>query len=139
MAGEEKRDGVVGGSISVGGSVTGSALASGKNITATVTFSGSDAEERKRVLEALAAIQAELAVLSGPKALATKTLAGAAVEAAKKESPDKEEIGGLLDTALKTAREGAEFASIAAKLAPYVRTAADWLGGQWTNLVGLLS
>jgi hypothetical protein len=105
-----------------------------------VTFGGSDAAERRRVLEALAAVQAELAQLSGPKAPVVKTLAEAAVvgEAAKKEEPSKDEIGGFLDTALKTAREGAEFAGVAAKLAPHVRTAADWLGGQWTTLMGLL-
>lgn len=68
-----------------------------------------------------------------------KTLAGAAVEAAKKKEPSKDEIGDCLDTTLKTVREAAEFASVAAKLAPYVRTVADWLGGQWTNLASLLT
>ena len=47
----------------------------------------------------------------------------------KKEEPSKDEIGGFLDTALKAAREGAECARMAAKLAPHVRTATDWLGG----------
>jgi hypothetical protein len=66
MATGDERDAGAGGGISVGGNVTGSSVASGRNITATVTFGGHDAEERRRVLEALAAIQAELARLPGP-------------------------------------------------------------------------
>ena len=68
-----------------------------------------------------------------------ETLAGAAVNAAKKNEPSKDEIGGFLDTALKTARGPAEFVSVTAKLAPYVRTVASWLGGQWINLASLLT
>jgi hypothetical protein len=98
-----------------------------------------DSEQRLGVLEALAKIQDELARLSGPAGSNAKKLTeGAAAEAAKEEQPDKDKVGRLLDTALKTAREGAEFAEVAAKLEPHVRTAASWLGGQWTSLVGLL-
>jgi len=143
MAGEEKQGaqrvaGAVGGAISVGGHVTGSALSSGQNIKATVVFAGPDGAERERVLEALSAIQAELARLTGPKAPAANTLAGAAVDAVKTVEPSKDEIGGFLDSALKTARETAEFASVATKLAPHVGTVANWLGGQWQNLASLL-
>ena len=74
MADDEKQN--VGGGISVGGNAIGSALASSKNITATVTFGGPDAAKRQRVLEALAASRAELAWLSGPKVRLTKTLTG---------------------------------------------------------------
>jgi hypothetical protein len=122
-----------------GAGVTGSVLATGENITATVTFSGSDAAERQRVLEALAAIDAGLARLSGSKAPVAKMLADAAVQAAKKDKPNKDEIGGFLDTALKTAREAAEPAELAAKLAPHVQTVAHWLGGQWASLMTLLT
>lgn len=138
MAADERRDGDVGGSISVGGNAIGSAVASGQNITATVIFRGADAAERQRVLGALAAIQAELARLPGPKAHVASALAGTATEAAKKEQPDKEQIGSSLQTALKTGREVAEYAGVAAKLLPYVQTVASWLGGQWVNLLGLL-
>ena len=61
------------------------------------------------------------------------------MEAGQREKPNKDEIGNLLDTALKTARETAEFAGVAAKLIPHMRTAVDWLGGQWMNLMGLLT
>jgi hypothetical protein len=61
------------------------------------------------------------------------------LEAAKAEKPSKDEIGGFLETVLRTAREGAGFAGIAAKLAPYVHTVAWWLGGQWTNLATLFT
>jgi hypothetical protein len=91
------------------------------------------------VLETLVAIQSELARLSGPKASADKTLAGAAVEAPKKEAPDKDEIGGLPPHRLKTAREGAEFAGMPARLAALIRPAPDWLNGRWLSLKSLLT
>lgn len=143
MAREKKQEaqgggGSVGGTIQVGGNAIGSALSSGQNIEATVVFGGSDGDERQRVLEALSAIQAELARFSGPKAPAANMLADAAVEASKKADPSKDEIGGYLDSALKTARETAEFAGVAVKLAPYVGTVANWLGGQWQNLTNLV-
>jgi hypothetical protein len=53
MAEDEKSN--VGGNINVGGNAIGSALTSGQNITATVTFGGPNAAEHQRVLEALAA------------------------------------------------------------------------------------
>jgi hypothetical protein len=61
MVEDEKSKGSVAGNISVGGNVTGSALTSGQNDTATITFSGPDAAQRQQVLEALAAIQTQLA------------------------------------------------------------------------------
>lgn len=132
------KEGAIGGNISVGGNVTGAALTSGTNNTVAVTYTGADAAERQRVSEALAAIRAELARLPGAKAPVAAALAGTAADAANKEQPDKEQVGNFLDTALKTARESAQFADVAAKLLPHIQTAANWLGGQWANLVGLL-
>ena len=128
-----------GGNIHIGGDVTGGAVASGKKNSQMVSFNSPDAEERRQVLQALTAIQAELAKLSGPTAPTAKSLAGTAVETAKEEKPNKDEIGNLLDTALRSAKSTAEFVDVAGKLAPHVRTAAHWLGGQWISLASLLS
>ena len=48
------------GNIKVGGNVVGSAVAAGNRNIQTVTFSGPDAAEREKVLDALQAIQIAL-------------------------------------------------------------------------------
>jgi hypothetical protein len=122
-----------GDSISVGGDVTGAALVTGRRNIATVIYTGTDAPERQPVLEALAAIQTELARLPGPKAPVAAALTATSVEAATKEQPDKQQIGNFLETALKTGREIAEYAGVTEKLLPYVQTVTSWLGGEWTR------
>jgi hypothetical protein len=126
------------GNVTVGGNVVGSAIAAGDHNVQTVTFSGSDAAEREAVLSALQAIAAALGELKGAAANSAQREAAAAVEAAKKQDPDKSEIGQALDTALGAARKVDEFAAIAGRLLPLVTSVATWLGGQWASLAMLL-
>jgi hypothetical protein len=117
--------------ISIGGSAAGVAqvAGSGNTVTSTGTLSaGAPAE----VLQALVAIQAALS--SHP---ATKALTDAAVEQAKAAEPDKAAIGSQLKTAFDVAKTTLGWAEIAGKLAPYVHTASEWLGGNWASQLSL--
>jgi hypothetical protein len=118
-------------SISIGGSAAGVAQVAGSGNTVTATGSVS-AGVPAEVLQALVAIQAALS--SHP---ATKALTDAAVEQAKAAEPDKAAIGSQLKTAFDVAKTTLGWAEIAGKLAPYVQTAAGWLGGGWASLLTL--
>jgi hypothetical protein len=124
------------GSISVGGAVEGSALSTGHENKQEVINSKGPTPE---VLEALREISATLEVLSGPNTKIAKAQAATAIRAATAKKLDKKKVGSALDGALKAAKKSAEFAGVAAKLAPYVKTAAAWIGGEWSQLVDLLS
>jgi hypothetical protein len=126
------------GNIKVGGNVVGSALAAGSSNVQTVTFSGPDAAEREKVFTALQAIQTALGELRGAPAKSAQREAAAAVDAAKAQEADKDEIGSALETALQAAKKAEEFATISSKLLPLIQTVATWLGGGWTGLISLL-
>ena len=103
------------GNIKVGGNVVGSALAAGNRNVQTVTFSGPDAAEREKVLDALQAIQIALNELKGAPAKSAQREAAAAIDAAKEQAANKDDIGGALETALGAAKKAEEFASITAR------------------------
>jgi hypothetical protein len=126
------------GNIKIGGNVVGSAVAAGSCNIQTVTFSGSDAAERERVLDALQAIQFALNELKGAPAKSAQREAAAAVEAAKEQGANKDDIGSALETALGAAKKADEFVSIAGTLLPHIQTVATWLGTQWAGLVAPL-
>ena len=93
-------------------------------------------------------IHAELATLkdlllgldSADRQKIANALAEATADAAKPQ-PDKDEIGGALERALRHAGKAAGFAEAAGKIAPHVQNAVAWLGENWRNkllpLVGL--
>jgi hypothetical protein len=128
------------GGISVGGNVEASILSTGHHNTQEVTYKkvAGTGEERDQVLEALRQIRAALEELSGPYAKPAKVNADAALDAASAGEPDKDAVGGALETALEAAKKSAEFMGTAATLAPYLQTAASWLGSSWGHLVNLL-
>lgn len=128
--------------VHVGGDAVGSALAAGDNNTQTVAFTapaspGGDGQAE--VLAALRGIRAAFEELSGPRAATAKREADAALAAAAAEAPDKDAVGGALEGALGAALKTAEFGNSVVKLAPHLRTAAQWLGGQWAKLADLVS
>ena len=87
-------------------------------------------------------IQAELAAIrellgglnSGDRQKIANALAEAESDAAKPE-PDKDEIGGALERALRYAGKAAGFAEVAGKIAPHVQNAVAWLGDNWHRLL----
>jgi hypothetical protein len=115
-------------SVHIGDSAAGVAQVLGNDNTVTAIVRISVVPED--VLKALLAIQTTLN--SHP---ATRALIDAAVQETKKPQPDKSAIGEQLKAALDIAKTGLGWAEIANKLAPFIATAANWVGGQWVGLL----
>lgn len=130
MIGEESAAGGTKQSMNIGGSAAGIVQQAGSGTATAIgaVSAGAPAD----VMKALTEIQA---ILSGHPA--TKALTDAAVEKAKAGEPDKRAIGEQLKAALDVAKTTLGWAGIAEKLAPFVRIAAGWLGGDWTNQLAL--
>ena len=56
----------------------------------------------------------------------------------KKPKPDKDEVGGALERAIKYAKKATGFATAVEALKPHVERAAAWLGTNWHVILGYL-
>lgn len=127
-------------SVSIGGNVVGSAVVTGDGNVTTVDY-------RKATLPPAASVDigAELATLRALlEELTTESrdkianaLSEAAADAAKPQ-PDRGEIAGALERALRHAGKAADFADKLGKIAPHVARAAAWLGEQGHKLLPLV-
>jgi hypothetical protein len=61
-----------------------------------------------------------------------------AVEETAKPEPDKEEVGGALERAVKYAKAADDFGEHTEKLVPRLAALASWLGANGHNLLALL-
>jgi hypothetical protein len=61
-----------------------------------------------------------------------------AVDETAKTAPDKEEVGGALERAVKYAKAADDFGEHAEKLLPRLAALASWLGAHGHNLVSML-
>jgi hypothetical protein len=124
------------GSISVGHSIQGSAVNTGNKAVLTVSsISETPAvEEQTEVLTVLRLISRELQALNGRDADDAKRELQSAIEAASSSTPDKTVIGVALSKAIDAAKKTAEFTVAAAKVAPLLQSAVQWLGTEWAHL-----
>ena len=104
-------------SISIGGSVQGSALAAGDRNRQGVTYTAT-ADEREEMISALTEIRKALEGLSGPYAAVAQANVDAALTQASEPEPDKSAVGATLEMALGAAQKAAGFAGTLATLAP---------------------
>ena len=86
------------------------------------------ASELDQVRQAVHEMQVLMANQPAPKALADAMAQGVATAA-----PKKEDVGEQLKVALDVAKTGLGWAELSVKLAPSVRTLAQWLGGEWAS------
>ena len=128
------------GGISVGGNVSGSALSTGNKNTQTVTYTTTEGsgQDTAAVLEALREIRAALDGLSGPYVKPAQANTDTAITEVSGEQVNKDAVGGAIETALEAAKKSADFISVAAKIGPYVKTIAGWLGDSWSHLSNIL-
>ena len=127
-------------SITIGGSVTGSAITSGDNNTIAVTFQAASLPEPTSVnikaeIDALRQILAPLA--SPDRRKLDNALADIDDELAKPQ-PDKDEVGQALDRAMTYAQRASGFAEAIAQLRPHVERTAAWLGKNWYKLLAFV-
>ncbi|WP_225907507.1 hypothetical protein [Leptolyngbya sp. BL0902] len=124
-------------SVSIGSSVTGSAIVTGDSNTVSVQFNQANlpAPETVNIQAELQALRDLLAQMDDP------IVAGVAQkleqEAAKPE-PDKNVIAKTLETGLTYAKDLADFSDTIDKLRPHVEATASWLGQHGHKLLPLV-
>ncbi len=121
--------------------ITGSSVVTGDHNTVTTTMKQYPLPPADQV-----DVQAELMALREALAALQKVpdrgkldraVEDAADEAAKP-APDKAELGGALERAVKYAKAADDFGDHAAKLVPRLAALAAWLGPAWHHLPSLL-
>jgi len=127
-------------SVSIGGSVTGSAIQTGDYDSANIDFQQISLPEPETVN-----IQAELnslrEIISKLETSDRRKIDNAfedAQEEINKPQPDKDEVGEALNRALKYAKKAEGFAGAIEKLQPRLSKITAWLGDNWHKLLGLV-
>jgi hypothetical protein len=125
-------------SVSVGRDTIGSAIVTGdQNVVRTEYGAtlppGSEVDLKAEVT----ALRELLTTLNAPdRAKLERALTDAEEEAAKPE-PDRDEVGGALERAIKYAKQANGFAEQVGKLKPHLEAACSWLGKSWHKLLAL--
>jgi len=125
-------------SVSVGGDATGNVVITGdrnkanleyKQIALPPAHTVNMTQEVAKLRESLGGLKSD----DSPKV--TNALSDAESEL-KKPQPDKAEVGGAIERALKYAKQAAGYAELVEKLKPQIINAAAWLGSNWHSLLG---
>jgi CHAT domain len=126
--------------ISIGGSVTGSAITSGDGNTISVTSQTASLPDPTSVnIKAeIDALRNLLASLSSPDRRKIDNALDEIEEELQKPEPDKDEVGKALDRAVTYAQKANGFAEAIDKLRPHVQNTASWLGENWYKLLPLV-
>ena len=127
-------------SVSIGGSVTGSAIVTGDGNTVSVQFQPAalSQPESVNIQAELNALHALLSQLQSPDKRKIDNALDDAKEELKKPNPDKDEVGQALDRAMTYAQKANGFAEAIDKLRPHVEKAASWLGEHWYKLLPIV-
>lgn len=127
-------------SVSIGGSVTGSAIVTGDSNTVSVQFQQAalPQPESVNIQAELNALHELLSQLQSPDKRKIENALDDAKEELKKPEPNKDEVGQALDRALNYAQKANGFAEALDKLRPHVEKAASWLGEHWYKLLPLV-
>jgi len=116
--------------INIGGDVTGSAITLGDNNT--VTMKGVKVAlppaASVDVAAEIASLKAMLADLNSPDQGKMARALQDAEEEAQKPDPDKAEVGGAIERAIKYAQKADTFSDHIEKLAPRIGALISWLG-----------
>lgn len=124
-------------SVSIGRDATGNSIVTGdgNTVTTTVMQSSLPPPESVDIRAELAALRAILEALDPPEPQRMQRGLDDAADEAAKPDPDKDEIGGSLDRALRFAQKADSFADKLAELKPRLEAACSWLGKSWHKLL----
>ena len=127
-------------SVSIGGSVTGSAVQTGDSNIANIQFQpvSLPAPESVDMRAELDALRAVLAKLESSDRRKIDNAFADAEEELNKPKPDKDEVGKALDRAFDYAKKAEGFASLVEKLKPHLTKTTAWLGENWHKLLGIV-
>jgi hypothetical protein len=138
---EPPRQGKQNRSVSVGGSVTGSAITTGDNNVTSVQYQAVSlpAPSSVDMRGELNALREILENLSSPDRRKIDNAIADADEEINKPQPDKNEVGKALDRAFDYAQKASGFASVIEKLKPHLTKAVAWLGDDWHKLLSIVN
>ena len=123
-------------SISIGGSVTGSAMITGDDNITSVQYSPvSDTTPDVDIRGELNAMREILVNLSSLDSRKIDNAVVDALEEFNKPQPDKTEVGKALERAFDYAQKAIGFASVIEKLNPHLNKTVAWLGTDWHKLL----
>jgi CHAT domain len=128
-------------SVSIGGSVTGSAIITGDNNTTNVNFQQVSLPTPTSV-NIEAEINALCEILTNLDTSDRRKIDNACADAQEelnKPQPDKDEVGDALNRALKYAKKAEGFASTIEKLQPHLTKIIAWLGANWHELLNMVA
>jgi CHAT domain len=128
-------------SVSVGGSVTGSAITTGDNNLTSVQYQSVSlpAPSSVDIQGELNALREILVNLSSDYRRKIDNAIADADEEINKPKPDKNEVGKALDRAFDYAKKAEGFASLIEKLKPHLTKTVAWLGDNWHNLLNIVN
>ncbi|MEH2248919.1 CHAT domain-containing protein [Nostoc sp.] len=137
---EADRQGGQNRSVSVGGSVTGSAITTGDHNITSVQYQpvSLPAPSSVDMREELNALREILVNLSSSDLRKIDNAVADAEEELNKPQPDKNEVGKALERAFDYAKKAEGFASVIEKLKPHLTKTVAWLGGNWHNLLSIV-
>ncbi len=127
--------------INIGGKADGNVFVVGDNISAgniqtnVANMPNPNTVDIRKEIEALKEV---LAKIETPERKKLDRALEDAEEEAKKDKPDKDEIGGALERAMKYAKLSDKFASIIGVLKPHALSASAWLGENWHKIAGMI-
>lgn len=129
-------------SVSVGGSVTGSAITTGDNNVTSVQYQlvSLPTPESVDMRAELNALREILVKLESSDRRKIDNAFADVEEELNKPQPDKTEVGKALDRAFDYAKKAEGFVSLTEKLKPHLTKTVAWLGDRWhklLNIVGL--
>jgi hypothetical protein len=124
--------------ISIGGSVSGSAVLLGDKNQVAVTTQAQAPVDTKAMLAALEEVHKVLSQVAGPDAKRIGNAADEALEEAKTAEPRKSVVAESLERALKLATSVAGVGKDLETLKPSLSALAGWLGGEYQALLRLL-
>ena len=123
-------------SISVGGDMIGSSAVTGDQNVVRTRYQASLPPAASVDIQAeVSTLRQLLAALGSPEQAKLEHALADAEEEAAKPQPDRDEVGGALDRALKYAKQANGFAEQVAKLKPHLEAACSWLGQNWYKLL----
>lgn len=127
-------------SVSIGGSVTGSAVQTGDSNIANIQFQpvSLPAPESVDIRAELNALREAIALLESSDRRKIENAFADASEEVNKPKPDKDEVGKALERALDYAKKAEGFASVIEKLKPHITKTSAWLGENWHKLLGVV-
>jgi hypothetical protein len=125
-------------SISVGGNVTGGIILTGDHNTASLTYTQPPPADSVDVAAEVAALRALMEKLAAPESRKLGRALDDASEEATRPEPDKAELAGALERAVKASKGASDFVQNATEITERVVRLAGWIGPLANGALALL-